>query len=382
MLDELEAAVDNLALSLDDTELIHFLRVRERLDAMYLQRLVDYDDAALWEAAGATSLTAWLRHPGGLTTRAAVTAARTVKRLAQLPALAAAAAEGALTGGQVETILGNLTRTTLPLFADVEAHVVPLLAHCDLAGTTEFMREWRARAEATADGDPPDADEQALHLSRTYRDRHVVNGTLNAKTGDLLDTALRLANSGDTDTTPARRRADALGDICRFFLDHHTRPATRRNRPHITLIRRPGTDHGHDAHGHRHGSAYMNQLLCDCIAQTVSIDDHGNITHYDRGARTIPVHLFHAVAARDQHCRFPGCDRPVSWCEAHHVQPWQHGGPTAAANLVLLCSRHHHLIHRTGWRTELRADGGLVVTHPDGRIQTTYPPGTRRPTLP
>jgi len=49
------------------------------------------------------------------------------------------------------------------------------------------------------------------------------------------------------------------------------------------------------------------------------------------------------VIVRDRSCRFPGCDRPHTWCDAHHVVHWADGGPTAASNLLLLCRRHHRL---------------------------------------
>ena len=44
--------------------------------------------------------------------------------------------------------------------------------------------------------------------------------------------------------------------------------------------------------------------------------------------------------------RWPGCEIPVGWCEAHHVKYWQHGGETSTQNGVLLCTRHHHFLHR------------------------------------
>ncbi|HEX9313752.1 MAG TPA: HNH endonuclease signature motif containing protein, partial [Actinomycetota bacterium] len=44
---------------------------------------------------------------------------------------------------------------------------------------------------------------------------------------------------------------------------------------------------------------------------------------------------------RDHHCTFPECDRPASWCDAHHVIHWTDGGRTDLSNLVLLCRRHH-----------------------------------------
>jgi hypothetical protein len=89
--------------------------------------------------------------------------------------------------------------------------------------------------------------------------------------------------------------------------------------------------------------------------------------------------LFAALALRDQHCRHPGCDRPVEWCEAHHVVPVLEGGPTCLANLVLKCSRHHHIGHKPGWSEKLQSDGTLVITDPRGRTHVSPPPGVLSP---
>lgn len=52
-----------------------------------------------------------------------------------------------------------------------------------------------------------------------------------------------------------------------------------------------------------------------------------------------------ALTVRDRGCVVPGCKRKARWCEAHHVAPWPKG-PTDIQNLVLLCRRHHRLVHR------------------------------------
>ena len=61
-----------------------------------------------------------------------------------------------------------------------------------------------------------------------------------------------------------------------------------------------------------------------------------------------------ALARRDGGCVFPGCDDPVSWCDAHHVTPWEQNGRTDITNLALLCRHHHGVTHRTGWTMTAR----------------------------
>ena len=90
----------------------------------------------------------------------------------------------------------------------------------------------------------------------------------------------------------------------------------------------------------------------------------------DIGRRTpvIPPAMRRAVIVRDRHCRFPGCDRPQPWCDAHHVVHWADGGPTAVRNLLLLCRRHHRKVHeRGGFRLEL-LDGRPAFRRPDGSL--------------
>jgi hypothetical protein len=54
-----------------------------------------------------------------------------------------------------------------------------------------------------------------------------------------------------------------------------------------------------------------------------------------RTTRVVQAAQRTALAVRDGGCVFPGCDRPLAWCEAHHLRHWLHGGPTDLANLAL-----------------------------------------------
>jgi len=64
-----------------------------------------------------------------------------------------------------------------------------------------------------------------------------------------------------------------------------------------------------------------------------------------------------ALTARDGGCAFPGCTIPAPWTEAHHITWWENGGATSIDNGCLLCSFHHHLVHRGHW--QIQARGGI-----------------------
>jgi hypothetical protein len=90
----------------------------------------------------------------------------------------------------------------------------------------------------------------------------------------------------------------------------------------------------------------------------------------DVGRRTsvVPAAMRRAVIVRDHHCRFPGCDRPQAWCDAHHVVHWADGGPTAVHNLLLVCRRHHRMVHAPGGFGLTLEDGSPVFRRPDGSV--------------
>ena len=83
-------------------------------------------------------------------------------------------------------------------------------------------------------------------------------------------------------------------------------------------------------------------------------------------------------------CGIAQCDRPPSWCEAHHLDEWQqdHGAPDVEDG-ILLCRHHHMLIHNLGLRIRHRHDGDDEVVHRNGaatdlRIRGKNPVRERR----
>lgn len=79
-----------------------------------------------------------------------------------------------------------------------------------------------------------------------------------------------------------------------------------------------------------------------------------SVLYVGRARRTVSARLRTALQVRDGHCVFPGCRARARRCHAHHVVPWEHGGPTDLPNLALLCVAHHHAVHEGGWSIRLK----------------------------
>ena len=50
---------------------------------------------------------------------------------------------------------------------------------------------------------------------------------------------------------------------------------------------------------------------------------------------------------------FPGCSRPASWCQVHHVLARVDCGLTDIDNLVLVCGWHHREFDGRGWAVRI-----------------------------
>ena len=74
-----------------------------------------------------------------------------------------------------------------------------------------------------------------------------------------------------------------------------------------------------------------------------------------------------------ERCRFSGCTRRRR-LHAHHVTPWGQGGSTDLGNLVLLCPRHHNLVHVEGFSLVLLPDRRLSISTAAGIAVPHRPP--------
>nr|WP_292702185.1 HNH endonuclease signature motif containing protein [Microbacterium sp. 69-10] len=109
-----------------------------------------------------------------------------------------------------------------------------------------------------------------------------------------------------------------------------------------------------------------DQRICETGRVTITVDHLGNPLDMGREHRLFTPRQRIALAIRDGGCRWQGCDRPASYCEAHHVDEWHAGkGRTDIDRGILLCRHHHMQLHHNGWR--ITRDGTYdFMLHPPG----------------
>ena len=119
---------------------------------------------------------------------------------------------------------------------------------------------------------------------------------------------------------------------------------------------------GDDPTGDRITAAQARRLACTAKILPVVLGGDSLPLDLGRTRRLFNAKQRLAMAVRDKKCRAEGCDVPATWCEAHHLTPWQRGGHTDLADGVLLCSHHHHRVHDARYRVE-RSPGGTFTFH-------------------
>jgi len=193
-----------------------------------------------------------------------------------------------------------------------------------------------------------------------------IRGVLDPEGGNALRTALeplaRRAGKRD-DRKRDRRLADALVELAQLGQRSHLQVTASLE----TLLQRCGAPAADLEFSLPISATAVQRLACDCNVTRILLGADSQVIDVGRSTRTVSAPMRRALEARDRGCRWPGCDRPAKWSAAHHVVHWSRGGHTDLGNLVLLCSRHHWMVHEGGWQ--------IVRTDPHGaQGYTTVPP--------
>ena len=350
----------------------------ERRDAQLALAAAALADRAAYGVAGYVSMVAWLRSECRMNGSDATSLLGRGRFLHRYDEIAAAVESGVLSAGQVAAIRAVVTSRTEALFDEQHADLVPVIAPLSVAEIRTVMQVWKARADALTDTTPPCEPDRSLTWGTTDDGTAVGRFTLDDIVAAELERAIGTAKRWDSadDSRPAgRRNADALFDILAFFNANHDNAGTPRHRPHIELVL--DADDLDDPVGVTTDGDVMNtattgMLACDAVLHRVRMAGNA-VLDYGRAVRSVPTDLFRALALRDGGCRYPGCDRPVAWTEAHHTPHWTAGGQTRPDLLILLCTRHHHHIHSERIEVKILPDATAVFTRPDGTTHTSQP---------
>jgi hypothetical protein len=360
-------------------------RAAARLHAELLRTTAEFDARGDWKADGAVSAAAWVRHAVRVSDGAAREQVRTGRLLRDLlPETAAALASGDV-GVEHVRVIGRAA-TAHPALVEAARRLGPRALTAVVARWADAVDPGAGLADAECA-----YSARRLSLSPTLGGMVAVDGLLDPESGTTLITAVQaLAGAGragsDDDRTPAQRRADALIELARVALDAGGLPASAGERPHL-LVTVDAT-----ALVTASGSAALSgavrdmpipgvtaaRLSCDALVTPLWVEG-GVPVDVGRTTRLVSSRLRRLLAARDGGCRFPGCDRPLAWCDAHHVIPWSIGGGTDQSNLVMLCRRHHRAVHEGGFRLVLAPDRTVCVWRPDGTplaLRERPPPGS------
>jgi hypothetical protein len=379
MFEALDSMVENLTVPPSPDAVAELSRIADRLQAKFTMAVGALHASGEYAIDGDVSVTAWLKRACGLSKKQAGAVGVTACRLRDLPVTSPRFAEGELSTTQVSIITGTVTNLTAPLFAEHESELLPGFAVLSARDLTTAMQRWQAAAEDLLRTERPDAPPRKLQVSETWNGRRELSGSFDPYAGETIDRALEMAMTYDgvaETRSYAERRGDALFDICKQFLVTHDK-RRNRNRPSVgVLIDLEDLEHSGRA-SLRDGTpldrATTKQILCDCDVHRIVTDGSGVTLDYGRETRLVTRELWNVLEAADRCCRFGACDRKPDWTEAHHVWAWEDGGPTEYDNLVLLCSRHHHVVHQPGWHAKLLPDRTFVVTTPTGTTIESHP---------
>ena len=213
------------------------------------------------------------------------------------------------------------------------------------------------------------AEERGLRLSTAEDGCLLLSGCLDPVGGAAVRAALEpLAKPSGRydDRNREQRNADALVELAT-----RGKPANLQVTATIeTLKGLAGAAAGEMEFSLPISATAVQRMACDCSVTRVLLSQESLVMDVGRSKRIASTPLMRALRVRDGHCRWPGCERPASWCDGHHLVHWVHGGATDLGNLVLLCHRHHRMVHEGGWQLVKKDDDQIVAIAPTTWIGT------------
>src|SRR6266849_4813103 len=273
-------------------------------EAVFAEGVRRFEKSGEYVADGALGIVAWLRSNCKLSGGAAAERVEIARQLEQLPKTEAAFARGELGYQHVAVLAHTAQHVGVAAVQQAEASLLKAAEAMDPGQFTGVAKNFEHRVDTAA---------ALVEANRAYERRYL-------HVSEPTDGMVRLDGLLDVEG----------GAILR------------------TLLAAPGAPAGELEVGGSVPAESVRRLACD--AALTRITARGELeAEISRASRSIPPSTRRALEARDRTCVAGRCDRPPQWADCHHLKHWTQGGPTILPNLVLLCRRHHRMVHEGGW---------------------------------
>ncbi|MGZ4723122.1 MAG: DUF222 domain-containing protein [Ilumatobacteraceae bacterium] len=356
--------------------------VATRLEVEIARVVHAAEQAEVWRAAGATSMEVWLAGETHTTVRTAREQVRLASTLAAAPIVAEKMRDGDLSVDNVR-LLGAVVGHEA--FAGDAVNLVELAGGAPRE-TKRQLEQWLAAVDAQGETEREETQRLKRYLQLTPNGDGMVDvkGVLTAEDAEHVQTALgHIAGAAYADETGRphhTRLADALTDLCKSYntggvTGGRERPKVLMSVPFETITERAAARGVLVSSGTTINGEAARRLACDAELHRIITKGASVVLDFGTSTRLASESQYLAMAVRDGGCRWPGCDRPPGWCEAHHIdEVIRDDGPTNLSNMVLLCSSHHHYAHAPDWSLVGNAYD-LSIRRPHGTLMPAPPRG-------
>ena len=354
-IDELDRGIVNLSARINAATYELLILVRQ------------FDERGGWLKWGLSNCAEWLHWRCDLSMSAAREKVRVAHVLKTLPLIAAAFSNGELSYSKVRP----LTRVARP---DNEADLLAFAVKTTASRVEERCRELRCGTVESVSEAHRAYARRSLRIHRdAERGTMTITVELPLETGELLEKALDRARDSTASQVPeladepwSAQQADALITVASTYLSGSGEPSACTSDNYQVTVH---VDRSALATGDGRSSLpieSVKRLCCDGDAVVIVENEEGEPLGVGRKTRTVPTAIKRALRARDKGCLFPGCHH-TRFVDAHHIKHWSAGGETSLDNLMLLCSRHHRLVHEGGFSIERDYRNRWFFKRPDGR---------------
>jgi len=381
------------------TELVAHLEAGE---FQFLSLIRIFDEEGGWHGPGIHSFAHWLNWKCGISIGVAREKVRVAKALPDLPHISEAFSQGKVSYSKVRAMTRVATRQNEDALLGVALHGTAMHVETQV----RLYRQVK-RIEALADENCRHAKRE---LSWYVEDSGfwVFKGRFTPEQGALIAKALEVAMDDDFEEQQAvpeevekhldrnqpwdkgvsnpidQRRADAMERVADTFLAAKDSNRSGGDRYLLNIhtdmdtLERDGTGAESELEERSHIPAETSRrMACDASVVHWHETTEGEPLSVGRKTRTIPPAIRRALKRRDGGCRFPGCTCS-RFVDAHHIQHWADGGETSMDNLVLLCRKHHRLVHEAGYGIKAGHNGMTEFSLPDGKVIPNGPDGRSR----